>query len=77
MDSVEPIKKATCKLTTCQQRPVKIVGHCRYCSNDYCAKHRFVEAHHCEKMQECRDASKEVLANKLMTEKCSSQKVQG
>jgi hypothetical protein len=28
-------------------------------------------------MQECRDASKEVLANKLMTEKCSSQKVQG
>lgn len=73
---VTPAKKSsTCQFAECSSRPVKIVGHCRYCDSDFCAKHRFVESHNCEKMQACKDASKEALANKLMSEKSVCQNV--
>lgn len=68
-------KKNKCFLTDCHERVVKIVGTCRYCTNNFCGKHRLPESHTCENIQYCRQQSFEKNSSKLMGEKCVADKI--
>jgi predicted nucleic acid binding AN1-type Zn finger protein len=71
-----PQKKSNkCKLQGCKDRPVKIIGDCRYCNEKYCGKHRLPEAHLCANMSTCREESASKLASKVLGEKCIGTKV--
>ncbi|KAI8799422.1 hypothetical protein BJ742DRAFT_664237, partial [Cladochytrium replicatum] len=59
----------------CNDKIVKVVGHCRYCELDFCSAHRLPEAHVCQNMQSCRQASFDKNAGKLLGEKCVASKV--
>ncbi|KAI8995154.1 hypothetical protein BC832DRAFT_522095, partial [Gaertneriomyces semiglobifer] len=59
----------------CNDKIVKIVGTCRYCHSNFCAKHRLPETHACDEMQSCRQAAQDKLAGKLLGEKCVASKV--
>ncbi|RKO96829.1 nuclear protein, partial [Caulochytrium protostelioides] len=61
--------------TGCGERAVKIVGTCRYCSANFCSRHRLPEAHACSNLQGCRDESIAKLEHKLIGEKCVASKV--
>ncbi|TPX37600.1 hypothetical protein SmJEL517_g00751 [Synchytrium microbalum] len=63
---ITPSKKNKCAVEGCIERPVKIIGDCRYCLNKYCSKHRLPEAHVCSGLQTCRDESVAKLTGKLM-----------
>ncbi len=64
-----------CQMEGCHDRCVKIIGDCRYCSSKFCGKHRLPEAHACSNLSNCRQESASRLTNKLMGEKCVSEKV--
>ncbi|KAI9331844.1 hypothetical protein BDR26DRAFT_806725 [Obelidium mucronatum] len=59
----------------CGAAAVKTIGTCRYCSSQYCAKHRLPEAHACANMQTCQSAAKERLEKRLIGEKTVGAKV--
>ncbi|KAI8621136.1 hypothetical protein BC830DRAFT_1055792, partial [Chytriomyces sp. MP71] len=75
-DSPAPAKRKIqrCALG-CGAAAVKTVGDCRFCSQKFCAKHRFVEAHACANMQSCHEQAKSGLASKLLAEKTAGAKV--
>ncbi|KAJ3010335.1 hypothetical protein HKX48_007458 [Thoreauomyces humboldtii] len=71
-----PTRKVNkCKMSGCSDKVVKIVGTCRYCTHNFCAKHRLPEAHSCQEMQTCKQAAHSNLAGKLLGEKCVASKV--
>ena len=39
----EPIKKSSkkCKFGDCSDKPVKIIGECRYCSGKFCSRYSY------------------------------------
>ncbi|KAL3893959.1 MAG: hypothetical protein SGCHY_005541, partial [Lobulomycetales sp.] len=62
-------KKLTCALEDCKDKPVKIVGDCRWCSKRFCSRHRLPEAHACVNLSGCRENSTEKFASRLLAEK--------
>ncbi|TPX47312.1 hypothetical protein SeLEV6574_g02738 [Synchytrium endobioticum] len=71
-----PTRKSNkCSVEGCTDRPVKIIGDCRYCNSKYCSRHRLPEAHACVNLQSCRDESISRLNNKLMSEKTVAAKI--
>jgi predicted nucleic acid binding AN1-type Zn finger protein len=72
-----PKKKAAarCAFGSCTERPVKIVGDCRYCTSKFCARHRLPEAHACGGMAACRDEAASKLSARVLGEKTVAQKV--
>ncbi len=72
-----PAKKSSkkCAFQDCADRPVKIVGDCRYCESRFCSRHRLPEAHLCANLQNCKVDAVNKLQNKLLAEKCVSSKV--
>ncbi|KAJ3284115.1 hypothetical protein HDU79_008493 [Rhizoclosmatium sp. JEL0117] len=69
-----PKRKVKCDFG-CGQPIVKTIGTCRYCSAQYCAKHRLPEAHACANMQSCQSAAKDRLEKRLIGEKTVGAKV--
>ncbi|KAJ3245176.1 hypothetical protein HDU78_009782 [Chytriomyces hyalinus] len=59
----------------CGAAAVKTVGTCRYCSQNYCSKHRLPESHACANLQSCQSAAKDSLAKRLINEKTVGSKV--
>ena len=70
----QPTKKSTCAMDGCTDRPVKIIGDCKFCQRKFCSRHRQVELHHCPNMQACRDQHFQNNQKKLSQEKTVSQK---
>jgi ubiquitin C len=68
-------RKVRCNSTGCNDKIVKIIGICKYCSMGYCGKHRIPESHNCENLFTCKQESHERLAGKLLKEKCVASKV--
>jgi ubiquitin C len=68
-------KKSRCAFTNCSDRPVKIIGDCRYCQSKFCARHRLPEAHACENLMNCKQAAHERNSMKLLSERCVASKV--
>lgn len=73
-----PTKKVIankCNFGECPDRIVKIVGTCRHCSKNFCAKHRYIESHACENMINCKQEAFDKNAKKVLNEKATAQKV--
>lgn len=71
--------KSKCSFDGCKKKVnvVTKVGHCKFCSKDYCSVHRLVEDHKCPEIKSCHQAAKDVNTNKLMSEQCVSIKLEG
>ena len=67
--------KKKCFLATCTDRVANIIGHCSYCKEEYCGKHRLPEAHACANIRGCKQAHYERNVSKLMNEKCVGDKI--
>ncbi|KAI9835047.1 MAG: hypothetical protein M1819_002599 [Sarea resinae] len=61
--------KKRCSFKDCRDRVPPIVGHCDFCSNDYCTKHRMLEDHRCEGLEDCRKESRDRNTDKLNSER--------
>ena len=68
-------KKKRCASDGCVNKSLKLVGDCRWCQNSFCSKHRLPEAHACGNLMGCKEASAQILAKKLLNEKCVAHKV--
>jgi len=78
-DFVQPKLKAGgkhCAFGSCSKKPLSGLGDCKYCSGKYCAVHRLPEQHSCANLQDCKNASFNKNKEKLLSEKCSSIKIQ-
>ncbi|KAI8082745.1 ubiquitin family-domain-containing protein [Halteromyces radiatus] len=64
-----------CAFGSCSDKPVKIIGDCRYCESKFCARHRLPEAHACVNLTSCRQAAHERNSMKLLSERCVASKV--
>ncbi|EIE88012.1 hypothetical protein G6F46_001880 [Rhizopus delemar] len=68
-------KKTRCAFQSCSEKPVKIIGNCRYCQSNFCARHRLPEDHLCENLTNCKQAAYERNSMKLLSERCVASKV--
>jgi len=64
-----------CAFPDCCQKPVLIIGDCKFCKLKFCVNHRLPESHVCSNMKSCREQSFNKLKAKLESEKCVSSKV--
>jgi len=53
----------------CKKAQEKIVGDCGFCGGHFCTKHRLLESHNCEGLEDCKKESHERNAEKLNTER--------
>jgi predicted nucleic acid binding AN1-type Zn finger protein len=67
--------KNRCFIFNCNGRVVKIIGNCRWCSSNYCQKHRLPEDHSCSGLLDCKKQSFEKNAIQLGKNKCIASKV--
>ncbi|KAI9299607.1 hypothetical protein BJ944DRAFT_172141, partial [Cunninghamella echinulata] len=68
-------KRKRCAFGSCTDKPVKIIGDCRYCESKFCARHRLPEAHACVNLTTCKQAAYERNTLKLLSERCVASKV--
>lgn len=47
-----PTKKPRCEASTCNQLAQRIVGDCGFCNGHFCGKHRLLEDHKCEGLED-------------------------
>jgi len=64
-----PPKKIRCNFKDCRDAAQRIVGDCSFCSGHFCGKHRLLEDHKCEGLEDCKKASHERNAEKLNSER--------
>jgi predicted nucleic acid binding AN1-type Zn finger protein len=64
-----PPKKIRCSFKECKDAAQRIVGDCGFCSGHYCGKHRLLEDHKCEGLEDCKKQSHERNADKLNSER--------
>lgn len=64
-----PPKKIRCSFKTCRDAAQRIVGDCGFCSGHFCGKHRLLEDHKCEGLEDCKKESHERNADKLNSER--------
>jgi len=64
-----------CALGGCSQKPVMLIGDCKYCNSKYCGTHRLPESHSCSGLGTCKQQHYEKNKNKLEKEKCTASKV--
>ncbi|RMZ88882.1 hypothetical protein DV736_g3886, partial [Chaetothyriales sp. CBS 134916] len=58
-----------CSKTDCKALAPPIVGDCGFCQKRFCGKHRMLESHNCEGLQDARQADKDRNAAKLQSER--------
>lgn len=64
-----PPKKIRCSYKDCRDAAQRIVGDCGFCSGHFCGKHRLLEDHKCEGLEDCKKESHERNADKLNSER--------
>ncbi|KAF2835915.1 ubiquitin-like protein [Patellaria atrata CBS 101060] len=62
-------KKIRCGFKECSSAAQRIVGDCGFCNGHFCGKHRLLEDHKCEGLEDCKKEAYELNANKLNSEK--------
>ena len=67
--------KNKCAYGDCSQKPVVLIGDCKYCNSKFCGTHRLPETHSCTGLEACRQVHFNKLKNKLESEKCVASKV--
>jgi len=68
-------KKSKCAFGDCNQKPVLIIGDCKFCNQKFCGGHRLAESHACQNMQACREEHFNRNKEKVLREKCVASKV--
>ncbi|KAF2033262.1 hypothetical protein EK21DRAFT_58912 [Setomelanomma holmii] len=64
-----PPKKIRCSFKECKDAAQRIVGDCGFCSGHFCGKHRLLEDHKCEGLEDCKKESHERNAERLNSER--------
>ncbi|KAJ4365847.1 hypothetical protein N0V83_008468 [Neocucurbitaria cava] len=64
-----PPKKIRCSFKDCKDAAQRIVGDCGFCGGHHCSKHRMLEDHKCEGLEDCKKESHERNADKLNSER--------
>jgi len=64
-----PPKKIRCSFKECKDAAQRIVGDCGFCQGHFCGKHRLLEDHKCEGLEDCKKESHERNADKLNSER--------
>jgi hypothetical protein len=66
---------AKCHIPACADRAARLIGVCRWCQGEFCAKHRLPESHECKNLTGCKQVSHEKNSDKLLNGKCVADKV--
>lgn len=53
----------------CKAPIQRVVGDCGFCGGHFCSKHRLLESHNCEGLEDCKKESHERNADKLNSER--------
>jgi len=64
-----PPKKIRCSFKQCKDAAQRIVGDCGFCNGHFCGKHRLLEDHKCEGLEDCKKESHERNAERLNRER--------
>jgi predicted nucleic acid binding AN1-type Zn finger protein len=64
-----------CQNTNCNNKILKIIGHCKSCDKKFCSIHRYPESHICPKLSEIKLTSKQQLIDKLHNESIQTNKI--
>jgi len=64
-----PAKKVKCTFKECTGAAQRIVGDCAFCNGHYCGKHRLLEDHKCEGLEDCKKEAHEANAAHLISER--------
>lgn len=64
-----PPKKIRCTYKECREAAQRIVGDCGFCNGHYCGKHRLLEDHKCDGLEDCKKESHERNAAQLQSER--------
>jgi hypothetical protein len=62
-------RKIRCGFKECKDAAQRIVGDCSFCNGHFCGKHRLLESHNCEGLEDCKKESHERNADKLISER--------
>ena len=68
--------KTTCSFNECTTRVVRIIGDCKYCSSQYCGKHRLPEDHNCKNIQAVKKRAFEINQSKVLDGECVAKKIE-
>lgn len=64
-----PPKKIRCNFKDCKDAAQRIVGDCGFCSGHFCGRHRLLEDHKCEGLEDCKKESHERNKERLEAER--------
>lgn len=64
-----PARKVRCSFKQCKDAAQRIVGDCGFCSGHFCGKHRLLEDHKCDGLEDCKKESHERNAERLNSER--------
>ncbi|KAK7744615.1 hypothetical protein SLS53_003501 [Cytospora paraplurivora] len=62
-------KKIRCSAPACKDAAQRIVGDCGFCNGHFCGKHRLLEDHKCEGLEDCKKEAHEQNAAQLNKER--------
>jgi predicted nucleic acid binding AN1-type Zn finger protein len=62
-------KRARCTFKDCPSAAQRIVGDCGFCKGQFCSKHRLLEDHKCDGLEDCKKQSHERNAAQLQSER--------
>ncbi|KAJ9156205.1 hypothetical protein NKR23_g960 [Pleurostoma richardsiae] len=64
-----PARRIKCSFKDCKDAAQRIVGDCAFCSGHFCGRHRLLEDHKCEGLEDCKKAAHEQNAAQLESER--------
>jgi len=64
-----PPKKIRCTFKDCKEGAQRIIGDCGFCKGHYCGKHRLLEDHRCDGLEDCKKESHDRNAAQLNSER--------
>jgi len=64
-----PPKKIKCTYKDCKEGAQRIIGDCGFCNGHYCGKHRLLEDHKCDGLEDCKKESHDRNAAQLNAER--------
>lgn len=63
------VKRTRCTFKDCALAAQRIVGDCGFCKGRFCSKHRLLEDHKCDGLEDCKKQSHERNAAQLQSER--------
>ncbi|CZR53091.1 related to ubiquitin [Phialocephala subalpina] len=64
-----PPKKIRCTYKDCKEGAQRIIGDCGFCQGHFCGKHRLLEDHKCDGLEDCKKESHDRNAAQLNAER--------